>query len=251
MSDLISYQKIPGAPAQGGRGAPPALDLIYNYLNEPGLRGMSDLTLGGTFPTEIFRLSKIAFGKQFWYCYDRKNEKVFLALEDAYYGWSRKMTVKQIPSLPDNDVLHRSGITFAFDDKHYDRTNKTDVDRFMRSHVDPPRASRTINSRDVVRLGKEFVKTFGGKQRRKEYCYYPLGYFENFQLETKRCILDEFLAQGKFKYIRYFFGLDKTPGHKANRMRIILFPVDNKSKVHPIIFGGGGSGSQASFPPPP
>lgn len=251
MSDLITYQKIPGASVRGGRDAPTALDLIYNYLNEPGLSTMSTLTLGGTFSREVFKLSKIAFGKQFWYCYDRRNKKVFLSLEDAYYGWSRKMTVRQIASAPDNKELFRPATTFRFDDKNYNRKSKTDVDRFMRNHVDPPRASRKIKATEVVRFGKELVRTFGGKRSRKEYCYYPLGYFENFQLETKRCILDEFLAQGNFKYIRYFLGLDKSPGHKANRIRIILLPVENRGKIHPIIFEGGGSGTETSWPPPP
>jgi hypothetical protein len=253
MSNLIPYKNL--LAAAGGGSNESALDLIYNFLNEPGLKGMSELALGGTFPLKDFQLATGSFGKTFWFCYDRSQKKpaqrIFLALEDSHKGWSRKMTVKEIPGKPENKVLRRPALTFAFDDKNFNRTDKASVDLFIQSHVDANHSSKSIGAADVQKFGKALVSAFGGKAKGKGYCYYPLAHFENFEPESRETHIDNFLSQGEIHYVRYYFGLDVSKKHGPNRIRIVVFPVAAERKMLLTADGGGGQILEKSVPPPP
>src|SRR5579859_3134308 len=248
MSKLIPYSSR--TAASKGSAGETALGLVYNFLNEPQLRKMSDLSIGGTFPTAYFKLNPKCFAKQFWYCYAggslKPQQRVFLALEDSWKGWPRNMTEKQIPSSPEAKILVRPSAPFAFDDRRYDRKNIADVSDFIQNHEDAPKAAAKITDKEVVKYSRSFVSTFGGIK--KKYCRYPLGYFENFELETKRLYIDEFMNQGEVAYVRYYFGLDKS--YRTNKIRIVLFPVSANMK--PLSLNAGAVGMlEESWPPPP
>jgi len=248
MSKLIPYSSRTTAN-YGNRAGETALGLVYNFLNEPQLRKMSDLSIGGTFPAKHFNLNPKCYAKQFWYCFDKGGSKVpqvFLALEDSWRGWPRNMTEKQIPSSPESKTLVKPTSPFAFDDGHYDRRNIADVNDFIQNHEDAPKTVAKVSDKEVVKYGKNFVAAFGGKD--KKYCRYPLGYFENFELETKRLYIDEFMNQGEVSYVRYYFGLDKS--YRTNKIRIVLFPVSANMK--PLSLNAGAVGMlEESWPPPP
>lgn len=252
MSKLIPHKSRDSAAQGGGENA---LDLIYNFLNEPALAGMSKLAVGGTFPIKDFKLAKGCFGKQFWFCYDagqkRATQRVFLAIENSWKGWSRKMTLKDLPKFPESDKLQKPSAPFAFDDQTYDRTDRESIDRFIHAHIDGPKSSKVISSKDVQKLSKAFVAAFGGKGK-KEYCSIPLGHLENFEPESGTRHIDEFIGQGDIQYVRYFFGLDKTRSHKVNRIRVVLFPVGSQKTK--LMLTSSGSTMQAlenTWPPPP
>lgn len=251
MSKLIPHKSRDSA----AQGSETALDLIYNFLNEPALSEMSKLAAGGTFPIKDFHLAKGAFGKQFWFCYDasqkKSSQRVFLALESSWKGWSRKMKLKDLPTVPESEKLLKPAAPFEFDDKNYDRTDRDSVDRFIHAHIDGPKSSKAIGRKDVQKLSKAFVSAFGGKGK-KEYCSIPLAHLENFEPESKKLHIDDFLGQGDAQYVRYFFGLDKTKAHKVNRIRVVLFPVGaEKQKLKLTASGSTVSALEESWPPPP
>ncbi len=252
MSKLIPHKSRDSAAQGSGETA---LDLIYNFLNEPSLSKMSQLAIGGTFPIKDFALAKGAFGKQFWFCFDsaqkKSTQRVFLALENSWKGWSRKMTLKDVPRVPESEKLLRPTAPFSFDDENYDRTDRNSVDRFIHAHIDGPTSSKSITRSEVQKLSKAFVSAFGGNGK-KEFCSIPLAHLENFEPESKTLHIDEFLGQGESKYVRYFFGLDKSRAHKVNRIRVVLFPIGSeKTKMKLTLSGTDVSALENTWPPPP
>jgi hypothetical protein len=249
MSKLIPYASRPAA-GKGGNVGETALGLVYNFLNEPQLRKMSDLAMGGTFPAKYFKLNPKCYAKQFWYCYAKGSLKpqhqIFLAMEDSWKGWPRNMTEKQIPLSPESKALVKPSAPFAFDDDRYDRKNIAEVSDFIQNQEDAPKAVVKVTDKEVVKYSRAFVSAFGGVG--KKYCRYPLGYFENFELETKRLYIDEFMSQGEVAYVRYYFGLDKS--YHTNKIRIVLFPVSATKKALSPNAGGRGM-LEESWPPPP
>jgi hypothetical protein len=254
MSKLIPHKKL--ATAKGAGGSETALELIYNFLNEPALKELSTLSIGGTFPMKDFQLKKGCYAKQFWFCYDanQKNpqQRIFLALENSWKGWPRNMTLKDLPKAPESATLQKPAAPFAFDDKKFDRKSIDSIDEFIHSHIDGSQTSRSVKKADVQVFSKAFVTTFGGKAPQKEYCKYPLGHMENFDPDLKICHIDEFLKQGEIHYVRYFFGLDKSRGHKVNRIRIVLFPVGpERMKLRLTSAGTTADALESNWPPPP
>lgn len=250
MSKLIPYsRRMSSGPID--QSTETALGLVYNFLNEQKLRALSDFSIGGTFPIKDFRLNPKCYAKQFWFCFNKANrdpnQRAFLALEDSWRGWPRNMTEKEIPKKPEAKVLVRPGASFAFDDNHYDRKNIVEVSDFILSHTDRETDVKKISAGDVSKYGRSFVSAFGGKD--KKFCRYPLGYFENYELESGVCYIDKFLEQGEIAYVRYFFGLDKT--YPSNRIRIVLFPVHTDKKALRLIGDNSGGMLEASWPPPP
>jgi hypothetical protein len=247
MSKLIPYSSRTAA-SKGSAGGT-ALGLVYNFLNEPQLRKLSDLSIGGTFPVKNFKLNPKCYAKQFWYCYAkgslRPQQQVFLALEDSWNGWPRNRTEKQMPSSPESKTLVRPSAPFVFDDTRYNRKNIVEVSDFIQNHEDAPKSVAKITDKEVIKYSKDCVSAFGGTE--KKYCRYPLGYFENFELETKRLYIDEFMSQGDVAYVRYYFGLDKS--YRTNKIRIVLFPVSASKKA--LTLSAGAGMLEESWPPPP
>src|SRR5579871_5292107 len=128
MSKLIPYSAREAA-RKGNHSMETALGLVYDFLNEPRLRKLSDLAIGGTFPVRHFKLNPKCYAKQFWFCYDKdsRRDKVFLAMENSWRGWPRNMTEREIPRVPEASELVRPSTSIIFDDKKYDRGNISDV----------------------------------------------------------------------------------------------------------------------------
>ena len=251
MSKIIPYSSR-AATVEGGSPGETALDLVYNFLNEPALRSLSNLSIGGTFPEHHFKLNPSCYAKQFWFCYSKSNSKpqqrVFLALEDSWKGWPRNRMEKEIPSSPESKSLVRPSAPFIFDDRRYDRKNKAHVSDFIQHQTDAPKTVTKITSKEVTKYARNFVSAFGGTK--KKYCRYPLGYFENFELETKRLYIDEFMNQGDVAYVRYYFGLNKS--YRTNKIRIVLFPVSASKKAMSLnTLDSTGGMLEESWPPPP
>jgi len=226
MSRLMPYKKLMPADKKS-TGNETAIDLIYNFLNEPALRGLSDLAIGGTFPLSNFQLGKGSCAKQFWYCYDRSQtqQEVYLAIEDSPKEWPRNRKAKEIPTAPESEILHRPTTSITFDDLNFDRTDIAQIDQFIQHHKDKNQSSRAISRAEVKNFGEIFITQFGGKKENKEFCYYPMAYFENFVPETGQWVIDDFLKIGNIQYVRYYFGLETSEGHGANRIRVVLFPI--------------------------
>ncbi len=251
MSKLMPYKKLMPADKKS-TGNETAIDLIYNFLNEPALRGLSDLAIGGTFPLSNFQLGKGCYAKQFWYCYDRKaspKQKVFLAIEDSWNNWPRNRRESEIPTTPESDILHRPATPFTFDDQNFDRADITQVDEFIRQHKDGNHLTHAITRAEVKDFGKAFMQNFGGKVENREFCYYPLAHFENFTPETRQCVIDDFLKIGDVHFVRYYFGLETAKDHGPNRIRVVLFPV-GKEQTRIQGIGGSNDTLQFSWPPP-
>jgi len=227
MSRLMPYKKLMPAEKKS-TGNETVIDLIYNFLNEPALRKLSDLSIGGTFPVSDFVLGKGCYAKQFWYCYDKSQpaqKQVFLSIEDSWNGWPRNRKESEVPTTPESEILQKPITPFTFDDKNFDRTDITQVDQFIQQHKDGNRYAQPISRAEVKAFGKAFIENFGGKEENKEFCYYPLAYFENFTPETRQCVIDDFMKLGDIQYVRYYFGLDTAKDHGANRIRVVLVPV--------------------------
>jgi len=228
MSRLMPYKKLMPAEKKS-TGNETVIDLIYNFLNEPSLRKLSDLSIGGTFPVSDFLLGKGCYAKQFWYCYDKSQatpqQQVFLAIEDSWNAWPRNRKESEVPTTPESETLRKPVTPFTFDDKKFDRTDITQVDRFIQQHKDGNELAQPISRAHVKELGKAFMDNFGGKEENKEFCYYPLAHFENFTPETRQCVIDDFMRLGDIHYVRYYFGLDTAKDHGANRIRVVLFPI--------------------------
>jgi len=228
------------------------LDLIYNFLNEPALRGLSDLAIGGTLPLSNFQLGNGSCAKQFWYCLDESqnslNKKAFLAIEDSVNEWPRDRKESEIPTTPESELLYRPATSFTFDDSNFDRTDIAQVDQFIQQYKDTNLHTDAIRRSDVKNFGKAFVENFGGKKENREFCYYPLAYFENFTPETGQYVIDDFMKLGDIEYVRYHFGLETSEGHGANRIRVILFPVGKD--LTKLSTGGTNNVMQMSWPPP-
>src|SRR5690348_2104498 len=126
MSKLMSYKKLVPATKKT-TGNDTMLDLIYNFLNEPALRGLSDLAVGGTLPLSNFQLGQGSCAKQFWYCFDESqgasNKKAFLAIEDSANEWPRDRKESEIPTTPESETLYKPVTSFTFDDDNFDRTD--------------------------------------------------------------------------------------------------------------------------------
>ena len=184
----MPYKKLMPADKKSN-GNETAIDLIYNFLNEPALRGLSDLAIGGTFPLSDFQLGKGSCAKQFWYCYDssQAHPQVYVAIEDSKHEWPRNRKSSEIPTTPETSVLHRPVTPFTFDDQNFDRTDIAQLDRFIHQHKDGNQETKAINCVDVKSFGDAFLEKFGGKKENREFCYYPLAYFENFTPETGQC----------------------------------------------------------------
>jgi hypothetical protein len=245
----MPYKKLMPADNKS-TGNETAIDLIYNFLNEPALRGLSDLAMGGTFPLSYFQLGNGSCAKQFWYCYDksRTQQEVYLAIEDSPNEWPRNRKAAEIPTTPESEILHRPTTSFTFDDLNFDRTDIAQVDQFIQHHKDENQSSRTISRAEVKNFGETFIAQFGGKKEEKEFCYYPMAYFENFVPETGQRVIDDFLKIGNIHYVRYYFGLETAKGHGANRIRVVLFPV-GKEQVRVQAVGGSNDVLQFSWPP--
>jgi len=228
MSQLMPYKKLMPAEKKS-TGNETVIDLIYNFLNEPSLRKLSALSIGGTFPVSDFVLGKGCFAKQFWYCYDKSQpsaqQQAFLAIEDSWNGWPRNRKESEVPTTPESEILQRPVTPFTFDDENFDRTDITQVDQFIQQHKDVNRLTQPISRAEVKAFGKAFIENFGGKEENKEFCYYPFAYFENFTPETRQCVIDDFMKLGDIQYVRYYFGLDTSKDHGANRIRVVLFPI--------------------------
>src|SRR6185369_11455140 len=139
MSKLMSYKKLMPADRKSN-GNETMIDLIYNFLNEPALRALSDLAIGGTLPISNFQLGKGSCAKQFWYCFDESqssmNKKAFLAIEDSVNEWPRDRKESEIPTMPESELLYRPSTSFAFDDSNFDRSDITQVDQFIQQYKD-------------------------------------------------------------------------------------------------------------------
>jgi len=249
MSQLMPYKRLIPADKKS-TGNETAIDLIYNFLNEPALRGLSDLAIGGTFPLSSFQLGKESCAKQFWYCYDHSQAQpeVYLAVEDSKQEWPRNRKPSEIPTTPEANTLQRPVTPFTFDDQNFDRTDIAQVDRFLQQHKDGNRITKAINCADVKSFGNAFLENFGGKKENREFCYYPIAYFENFTPETSQYVIDDFLKIGDIHHVRYYFGLETSKGHGANRIRVVLFPI---GKEQTRLQGKGGVNDvlQWSWPP--
>jgi hypothetical protein len=252
MSKLMPYKKLLPAEKKS-TGNETVIDLIYNFLNEPSLRALSNLSIGGTFPVSDFLLGKGCYAKQFWYCYDKNQptpqQQVFLAIEDSWNGWPRNRKESEIPTTPESETLRKPLMPFTFDDKNFDRTDITQVDRFIQQHKNGNQLTQAISRNEVKQFGKAFIENFGGKEENKEFCYYPLAYFENFTPETRQCVIDDFMKLGDVHYVRYYFGLDTSKGHRPNRIRVVLFPV-GKDQRRLVGTSGVNNIIQQSWPPP-
>jgi hypothetical protein len=238
MSRLMPYKKLMPAEMKSD-GNETAIDLIYNFLNEPALRGLSDLAIGGTFPLSNFQPGEGSCAKQFWYCYDRsqRSPQAFLAIEDSHNAWPRDRKGSEIPTTPETNVLHRPLAPFVFDDKNFNRADITQVDQFVRQHKDGNQTVRTISRAEVKNFGQAFMEHFGGRKEDREFCYYPLAYFENFTPETGQSVIDDFLQIDNIQYVRYYFGLETAEDHGPNRIRVVLFPVGKEQTWIPSTAG--------------
>jgi hypothetical protein len=230
MSNLIPFKKTDAVIGVDEN----AVDLIYNFLNEPGLSTLSHLALGGTLPVKDFVLKIGSFAKQFWFCYDasqkQPHKQVFLAIENSNHCWPPDRKPADYPTSPENEKLFKPTTPFAFDDKNYNRKDKDQVSDFIINHIDPNKSSVSIKRADVKKFGAAMVKAFGGKKENRGYLYYPIAYFQNYDPITHVCHIDEFMKQPNIEYVRYYFGLDKSRKHKPNRIRILLFPVAGHQK---------------------
>jgi hypothetical protein len=238
MSKLMSYKKLMPAEKKSN-GNETMIDLIYNFLNEPALRGLSDLAIGGTLPLSNFQLGKGSCAKQFWYCLDESqsssNKRAFLAIEDSVNEWPRDRKESEIPTTPESEILYKPVSSFTFDDANFDRTDIAQVDQFIQQYKDTNLHTEAIRRNDVKQFGKAFMENFGGRKENREFCYYPLAYFENFTPETGQNVIDDFMKLGDIQYVRYHFGLETSEGHGANRIRVILFPVGKElTKIQSI-----------------
>src|SRR6478609_10890985 len=139
MSKLMSFKKLMPADKKSN-GNETMLDLIYNFLNEPALRGLSDLAIGGTLPLSNFKLGNGSCAKQFWYCFDESqnamNKKAFLAIEDSVNEWPRDRKASEVPTTPESKTLCKPATTFTFDDTNFDRTDIAQVDQFIQQYKD-------------------------------------------------------------------------------------------------------------------
>jgi hypothetical protein len=247
MSKIIPYSAREAA-RKGSKFTETALGLVYDFLNEPRLRKLSDQAIGGTFPVRHFKLNPKCYAKQFWFCHDKGHrDSVFLAMEDSWRGWPRNMTEREIPRVPEASELVRPSASIIFDDKKYDRRNISEVSAFILDQKDSNKPVKKVSKDEVIQYSRNFVRAFGGKEKR--YCKYPLGYFENYELETERLYIKEFMEQGPIQYVRYFFGLDKT--YTTNRIRIVLFPIQSDRTVLRVSKGEVSGMLEASWPPPP
>lgn len=250
MSKLMPYKKLMPAERKSN-GNDTMIDLIYNFLNEPALRGLSDLAIGGTLPISSFRLGQGSCAKQFWYCFDQRqtslHKKIFLAVEDSVNEWPRDRKASEIPTTPESEILHRPAASFTFDDRNFDRTDIAQVDQFIQQYKDANLHVETIKRGDVKKFGKAFMENFGGKEENREFCYFPLAYFENFTPETGQNVIDDFMKLGDIQYVRYHFGLETSEGHGANRIRVILFPIGKD--LSKLSTNGSNDVMQMSWPP--
>jgi hypothetical protein len=245
----MSYKKLLPADTKSN-GNETMIDLIFNFLNEPALKGLSNLAIGGTFPLSNFQLGEGCCAKQFWYCFDQTptKEKVFLALENSKSEWPRDRKPSEIPTVTESENLYKPLSSFTFDDGNFDRTDITQVDQFIQQHKDENQFAEAVSRGDVKKFGKAFIKNFGGKKENREFCYYPLAYFENFTPETGQYVIDDFMKLGDIHYVRYYFGLETSKGHGANRIRVILFPV-SKELTRIQSFKRTNDALQMSWPP--
>jgi len=246
----MSYKKLVPA-SKKTTGNDTMLDLIYNFLNEPALRGLSDLAIGGTLPLSNFKLGEGSCAKQFWYCFDESqstlNKKAFLAIEDSPNEWPRDRKPSEIPDAPDSELLYKPVTSFTFDDVNFDRTDIAQIDRFIQQYKDTNLNTEAIKRSDVKKFGKAFMENFGGRKENREFCYFPLAHFENYTPETGQYVIDDFMKLGDIQYVRYHFGLETSKGHGANRIRVILFPIGKD--LTKLSTNGSNDVMQMSWPP--
>lgn len=233
MSQLIPFDS-------DGEVQNDAVRLVFNFLNDPALKKISDHSIGGTFPLTEFRPGKGSVGKKFWYCYYAHavapNPVLFLAAEDSAKNWPRNLKPEDYPHHPEQAKLVRPKTTFAFDDAKYNRKKISDVKKFIQEHADSAKGVAPISGSEVRKHAWAFASLFG--DNKQGYCEHPFAHFENYKLETERHMIKEFIEQcgPEIKNVKYFFGLDNTKKANGtyqfapNRIRVVLFPSDRAKK---------------------
>lgn len=240
-----------------------AAQLIYNFLNELPLNGISNMSIGGTFPAnDFFSFTQEFIATQLWFCFNPLDTglhpELFLAVEKVKHAWDPK----NIPDTPANEFLQRPLNTFRFP-SNLDRTKLDVVKTFLMNHQDG-------NSPYMQDISRGFVKRYAGIYKSlfgdnaENYCKHPLGYFvaEGQEGGKSQPYFREFLKPdtNEIKHVRYYFGyenrVDPEFDDKPNRIRIVLFPVDSNGKNIVVLPDPENKIEasvilQKSFPPPP
>jgi hypothetical protein len=237
-----------------------AVDLVTPFVTEAPLRDIAaGISLGGTIhklsvfgaPTIVSYLAnnKVRFadppkwfnGIMAWFCWNDADPVTyppfFLAFEqhDSYRRDARTEHT-------DMEYLMRPKSTFTFPGgnvRDFLTNHQIDVSEYDDAE---------ITREEVWKLSANFFAKFPRNPINGEHFNpYPYGFFENKSLQDFKA----FYMQPNVKFIRYYFGYDKSADcEKSNRIRLVLVAVDKDGK-NLFNDNGGVWMLQHSWPPPP
>lgn len=228
-----------------------AVDLIYDFMNDPELKNIGQSwALGGTLPKDVFftPTGNPTHGINMWFCFnnqDMDHPVFFMSVE------KRDDFGHQFPNEPRPSDLVRPVDIFPY--------NGTIDRKAIRKYlVNTPEANhdtaRPISQTAVKRYAHKFDSLLSRHldatgQRR---CEVPFSFFQNVNISFQGAttpILDAFVRQSGTTHVRYYFGYN--PSENVNKIRVILFAVDENGKNIIAEDKNGGIIVQKSVPPTP